>query len=145
MVLGSPLGRGHTKEKPICFSFHLGSETDTQISYVLQENMVSLNSCFCLCSCLVAQSCPTLCDPMDCSMSGFPVLHHLPEVTQTHVHWVDDAIQLSHPVSLPFPHSLNLSSPKNHLSQFIGHTASPVFEESKNVLPDDGIMLKRDN
>ena len=37
-------------------------------------------------SCLGAQSCPTLCDPMDCSMPGFPVLHHLPELAQTHIH-----------------------------------------------------------
>ena len=48
----------------------------------------------CCCS-SVAQSYPTLCDPMDCSTSGFPVLHHLPELAQTHVHWVGDAIQPS--------------------------------------------------
>ena len=48
----------------------------------------------------VAQSCPTLCDPMDCSMQGFPVHHQLPELTQTHVHWVSDAIQPSHPLLL---------------------------------------------
>ena len=41
----------------------------------------------------VARSCPTLCDPMDCSMPGLPVHHQLPEFTQTHVHWVGDAIQ----------------------------------------------------
>ena len=46
-----------------------------------------------ICCCLVAQLCPTLCDPMDCSMPGFRVLHHLPEFAQTHVHWVGDAIQ----------------------------------------------------
>ena len=40
----------------------------------------------------IAQSCPTLCDPMDCSMPGFPVLHYLPEFAQSHVHWVGDAI-----------------------------------------------------
>ena len=48
----------------------------------------------------VAQSCPTLCDPMDCSTPGLPVHHHLPELTQTHVHWVSDAIQPSHPLLL---------------------------------------------
>ena len=47
----------------------------------------------------VTQSCPTLCNPMDCSTPGFPVLHHLPELAQTHVHWVGDAIQPSHPLS----------------------------------------------
>ena len=46
-----------------------------------------------------AQSCPTLCDPMDCSMPGLPVHHQLPESTQTHVNWVGDAIQPSHPLS----------------------------------------------
>ena len=45
----------------------------------------------------VPQSCLTLCDPMDCSMTGFPVLHHLTEFSQTHVHWVGEAIQPSQP------------------------------------------------
>ena len=46
---------------------------------------------------------------MNCSTPGFPVLHHLPEFAQTHVHWVDDAIQLSHPLSSPSPPAFNLS------------------------------------
>ena len=49
----------------------------------------------------VTQSCPTPCDPMDCSMAGFPVHHQLPELTQIHVHLVGDAIQLSHTLSYP--------------------------------------------
>ena len=57
----------------------------------------------------VAQSCPTLCDPMDCSTPGLPVYHQLPDFTQTHVHWVSDAIQLSHPLSSPSPPTFNLS------------------------------------
>ena len=52
-----------------------------------------------LCSCSVAQSCPTLCHPMDCSMLGFHVLHCLLEFVKTHVHWINDAIQPSHPVA----------------------------------------------
>ena len=52
-------------------------------------------------SCWVAQSCPTLCDPMDCSTPGFPVLHQLPEFTQTHVHWIGDVIHPSCPLSSP--------------------------------------------
>ena len=51
----------------------------------------------------VTQSCLTLCDPMDCSTLGFPVHHQLPEFTQTHVHWVSDATQPSHPLSSPSP------------------------------------------
>ena len=57
----------------------------------------------------VAQSCPTLCDPMNCSMPGLPVYHHLPEFTQTHVHRVSDAIQPSHPLSSPSPSAPNPS------------------------------------
>ena len=56
-----------------------------------------------------AQSCPTLWDPMDCSMAGFPVHHQLPELAQTHVHWVNEAIQACHPLSSPFPPVFNLS------------------------------------
>ena len=57
----------------------------------------------------VAQSCPTLCDPMDCSMPGLPVHHQLQGFTQTHVHWVGDAIQPLHLLSSPSPPALNLS------------------------------------
>ena len=57
----------------------------------------------------VAQSCPTLCDPMDCSTSGLPVHHQLPEFTQTHVHWVGDVIQPSHLLSSPSPPTFSLS------------------------------------
>ena len=56
----------------------------------------------------VAQSGPTLCDPMDCSMPGFPVHHQLPELTN-HVHRVCDAIQPSHPLLTPSPPAFNLS------------------------------------
>ena len=59
--------------------------------------------------CSVAQLCPTLCDPMQCSMPSFPVLHHLLELAHTHAHWVSDAIQPSHPLSFPSPYAFNLS------------------------------------
>ena len=62
-----------------------------------------------VCCCSVAQSCPTLCNPMDYSMRGFPVLHSLPEFAQTHVHWISDAIQPYHPLSPPSPPALSLS------------------------------------
>ena len=55
------------------------------------------------CCCSVAQSCPTVCYPMDCSTPGFPVLHYLLELAQTHVHWVSDAFQPSCPLSSPLP------------------------------------------
>ena len=57
----------------------------------------------------VAQSCPTLCDPMDCSTSGPPVHHQLPESAQAHVHWVTDAIQQPHPLLPPSFPAFNLS------------------------------------
>ena len=61
-------------------------------------------------TCSVAQSCLTLCDPMDCSMPGFPVHHYLLEFSPTHVHWVSNAIQPSHPL-------LSSSCPAFSLSQ----------------------------
>ena len=57
----------------------------------------------------VAQSCPIICDPMNCSMPGCPIHCQLPESTQTHVHWVGDVIQPSHPLLSPSPPALNLS------------------------------------
>ena len=63
----------------------------------------------------VAQSCPTLCDPMNRSTPGLPVHHQLLEFTQTHVHRVGDAIQPSHPLSSPSPPALN---PSQHQSLF---------------------------
>ena len=63
----------------------------------------------------IAQLCPTLCERMDCSTPGFPVHHHLPEFTQTHVHQVSDAIQPSHPLLSPFPPTFSLSQ---HLGLF---------------------------
>ena len=64
---------------------------------------------------LVAQSCPTLCDPMSRSTPGLPVHHQLPEFTQTHVHQVSDAIQPSHPLLSPSPPA---PSPSQHQSLF---------------------------
>ena len=63
-----------------------------------------LSSC-----CSATQSCPTFCDPMDCSTLSLPVLHHLPELSQTHIHWDGDAIQPSCPLSSPYPLAFNLS------------------------------------
>ena len=63
----------------------------------------------------VAPSCPTLCDPMDCSTPGLPVHHQLPEFTQTHVHRVGDAIQPSHPLLSP---SSSAPNPSQHQSLF---------------------------
>ena len=84
------------------------------------------------CCCSVPKSYPTLCNPIDCNTSGFPVLHHLPEFAQIYVHWVCDAIQPSHPVtpfsSCPQSFPASASFPMNWLftsvSQSIGTSAS---------------------
>ena len=60
----------------------------------------------------VTQSCPTLCDPMNHSTPGLPVHHQLPEITQTHIHRVSDAMQPSHPLLSPSPPAPNLSQHK---------------------------------
>ena len=64
---------------------------------------------FGICCCLVTRSCPTLCELMDCCTPGSSVLHSLPERAQTHVQWVSDAIQPSHPLPPPSPFAFNLS------------------------------------
>ena len=66
----------------------------------------------------MAQSCPTLCNPMDCSIPGIPVLHHLPEFAQTHVYWVSYAIQPFHPLLSPSPPVFSLSQHQG-LSQWV--------------------------
>ena len=77
----------------------------------------------------VTQSCLTLCDPMDCSMPGFPILQHLPEIAQTQVHRVSDAIQPSHPLSSPYLSTFNFSQ---HWSLFqwvsSSHQVAKVLE-----------------
>ena len=62
-----------------------------------------------------AQSCPTVCNPMDCSMPGFPVHHQLPKLAQTHFQHISDAIQPFHPLSSPSPPAIN---PPQHQGLF---------------------------
>ena len=73
----------------------------------------------------VVQLCPTLCKPMDCSKPGLPVHHQLLEFTQTHVHWISDAIQPSHPLSTPSLPTFNLSQHQG-LFQCIGSSHQVV-------------------
>ena len=77
----------------------------------------------------VTQSCPTLCDYMNCSTPGLPVYHQLLEFNQTHVHWINDAIQPSHPLLSPFPPA---SNPPQHQSlvQWVNtsHEVAKVLE-----------------
>ena len=77
----------------------------------------------------VAQSCPILCNPINCSTPGLPVHHQLPEFTQTHVHWVGDAIQPSHSLSSPSPPAPNPSQHQG-LFQWVNslHEVAKVLE-----------------
>ena len=79
--------------------------------------------------CSVAKWCPTLCDPVNCSTPGFSVLHYLLEFTQTHVHWVSDAIQPSHPLLPHSPLALHLSQHQS-LFQWVhsSHQVAKVLE-----------------
>ena len=74
----------------------------------------------------VTQLCPTLCDPMESSTTGFPVLHQFPELAQTHVHWVGNAIQTSHPLSLPSPPAFNLSQHQGLFKWVSSHQVAKV-------------------
>ena len=100
---------------------------------VLDNEVYSLWSCLLLqnVSSLVqfSQSCLTLWDPMDCSTPGLPVHHQLLEFTQTHVHWVSDAIQPSHPLSSPTSPAFNLSQHQG-LFQWVSssHQVAKVLE-----------------
>ena len=100
----------------------------------------------CICCCSVAQSCPTLCDPMDCSTPGFPVLYHLPELAQIHVHWVSDAIQPSHPLLSPSPSAylrlltflpavLILACASSSLAFLIMCSAGKLNKQGDNIQP----------
>ena len=81
------------------------------------------------CCCSTAKSCLTPCDPMNCCMPGFPVLHYLQEFAQIHDHWVAAAIQSSHPLLPPSPPVLNFSQHQS-LFQWVGfsHQAAKVLE-----------------
>ena len=86
----------------------------------------------------VAQMCLTLCDPRNCSTPGLLIHHQWPESTQTHVHWVSDAIQSSHPLSSPFPPALNLSQHQG-LFQWVNssYQVAKYWSFSFNISPSN--------
>ena len=94
------------------------------ISYFL--NTVEAPEALC---CLIAKPCPTFCNPMNCSTTGFPVLHYLPEFAKTLVHWVSNAIQPSHPLSPSSPPAFNLAQHQG-LFLWVGssHQVAKVME-----------------
>ena len=84
----------------------------------------------------LAQSCPTLWDPMDCNTPGFPVHHQLLEFTQTHIHWLSDAIQPSHPLSSPSPSAFNLSQHQG-LFQWVSSSHQVTLHWSFSISPSN--------
>ena len=82
----------------------------------------------------VAMSCPTFCNPIDCSTPGFPVLYHLPEFSQNHVHRVSDAIQPSHPLSHPFPPALNIPASGSSPISWLFTSSGQSIEALASVL-----------
>ena len=86
----------------------------------------------------VAQSCPTLCNPMDCSTQGFPVRHQVLRPSQAHIHRVGDAIQPSHPLSSPSPPAFNLSQHQG-LFQWVSssHQVAKVLEFCFSISPSN--------
>ena len=121
-------------ERPYCVQFHLCEMNrickfiETGSSLVVTWGGVGWGWGVMGC-CSVSQSCPTLCDPMDFSMPGFPVFYHFLKLAQTHVHWVSDAIQPPYPLLAPFPFVFNLSQHQG-LFQWISslHPVTKVLE-----------------
>ena len=85
----------------------------------------------------VAQLCLTLCNPVDCSTPGLPVLHQLPESAQTHVHWVSDAVQPSHPLSSPSPPAFNLSQHQGFSNESVIQIRWPDWSFSFSISPSN--------
>ena len=108
----------------------VGKYSSYFLGVFIEEGEIDTISSICRRS--VAQSCLTLCNPVDCSTSGFPVHHQLLELTQTHVHRVGDAIQPSHPLSSPCPPTFSLSQhqsfPMSQLFASGGQSRHQVYE-----------------
>ena len=105
---GVPVSISHLLPEFVCFWNHASSQelkngacNSVKVKALVEVQFSS-----------VAQSCLTLCDPMDCSTPGLPVHHQLPEFTQTHVHWVGDTIQPFHSLLSPSHPAFNLSQHK---------------------------------
>ena len=121
------------QQSPVTLPTHLAYNFSFSLDFtgISSVNILHINShlVFAAQFSSVTQSCPTLCDPMNCSTPGIPVHHQLPESTQTYVHWVGDAIQQSHLLSFPSLPALNLSQHQN-LFQSVSpwHQVAKVLE-----------------
>ena len=119
---------------PVLLKIGIHTCKDQKSSHLLYMKLFNLcswnNSC-----CSVAKLCMTLCDPLDCSMPGFPVLHYLSEFAQTHVRWVSDAIQPSHPLSPLSPLAFNLFCLRVFSNESTHHSLGQSIGASASVLP----------
>ena len=106
-----PLGGGPQPVAPLFLASQSVPSESCGYTKTLWRPQISFGSSCCCCS--VAQACPTLCDPMDCSTPDAPVLHYLLELAQTHVLRVGDTIQPSHPLSSPSLPAFSLSQHQN--------------------------------
>ena len=100
-------------------------------SYFISAYATGKRSCF-----SVAKPCPTLCDPLDCSLPGFPVPHHLLEFTQIHVCWIGDAIQSSHLLPTSSLFAFNVSQHQSLFQSYLSLNASLCAVLSVSVLSD---------
>ena len=105
-------------------------------AYFCPGGFLSVVLCKWGCCFSVAQSCPTLCDPMDCSTSGLSVPHHLPEFAQVHVRCTGVAIQPSHPLTLSSPYAHNLSQHQGLFQQIVySHQMTKYWSFSFSISP----------
>ena len=100
-------------------------------SYFVSVYATGKRSCF-----SVAKPCPTLCDPMDCSLPGFPVPYHLPEFTQIHGCWIGGAIQSSHPLPSSSLFAINVSQHQGPFQSHLSLNVSLCAVLSVSVLSD---------
>ena len=116
-----------------CYSDNRNSNVQEWQGLPKIQNLISMVWMFSL----VAQLFLTLCSLMDCSMPGFPVHHQLPELAQTHVHWIGDAVQLPHPLWSSFFPAFNLAQHESlQMSQFFASGGQSIgVSASTSVLP----------
>ena len=119
--------------KCVCEATHCGF---IFLSWKLETTWISSSSRWFCCCCSVANSCLTLCDPMDWSMPGFPVLHCPLEFAQSHVHWVSDANQPRPLLSVPFSSCLQFF-PASRAFSMSWLFASGTFYSTSIQAPDD--------
>ena len=112
------------------FGEHIRDNQWELVTFCFFKMLIIWMSMYC---CLVAESCPTFCNPMDYSTPGFPVLHYLLDFAQTYVHWVGDAIQPSCPLSPP-------SLPAFSLSQHQGFFQWVIGGQSVRALPSASVL-----